>query len=552
VTFAQNLTIRLAAESRTQAAFASLDASLAGIRTAVIGAASAFVGGFALRDVLETTRTWGNEVDRLQDELGLTAPAAAQLNAIARSVGLSTDELSTTFGMLAKGIADSSTEIVAGTSKFDAWRVTLSDGAGGVVGLDEALVRIRARFHEVGQNAHGSAMLIEIFGRSGKQLSDLLAMTEAEMRDVIADAQSFGLILDNRAAQRLQQFNRDLLRLELQLTGLKLAIGQFLLPLLSALLEKIRKAAGFFKALGEAISRVVGPLKDLIEKLGGVQALANALLTVGLALAGLAVVGGLAAFVGFVTRLVAMVLPLAAVTGGLLLVAGGLLTIKNALDSIEDPAKKMQEIIGGLAVVFAGLALALLPFNAVAALVLAALSLVVMAAREVGETILLIKNNWEPFVHALNSGQLSDIPIFGFFFERIRGAAQALAGFGTGWSQFVAGLFGAFNDIPVLSRVISWLRAKWHWIQVLIALGRATAQVIMNGLREVFGGFIPFAQGVGEAEGEAVVPLSRDSTQVRGAAKTQIGRRVEVNVAGPVITEAELIKVLDNAMAMAA
>src|SRR5205823_822378 len=100
--------------------------------------------------------------------------------------------------LLTKRIADSVPEIAKGTSVFDQYGISLKDAEGDVVGLDEALRRIRTRYQEIGQNAQGSAMLLDIFGKSGKQLSDFLALTDDQMRVMVKDAEGFGLILDGR------------------------------------------------------------------------------------------------------------------------------------------------------------------------------------------------------------------------------------------------------------------------------------------------------------------------------------------------------------------
>jgi hypothetical protein len=157
------------------------------------------------------------------------------------------------------------------------------------------------------------------------------------------------------------------------------------------MLEKVRQAAGFIKSLGEAIGRMLGLFKEWIDKLGGVKAIGDALVFIAVGLAGLAAIGALVTLISWLGRLILVAAPLAAVAGGLILVAGGLLTIKNALDHIKDPAEKIQTIIGGLGAVFAGLALAPLPFNAATAVVFAAFSLITFAAREVGETILFLR-----------------------------------------------------------------------------------------------------------------------------------------------------------------
>lgn len=69
-------------------------------------------------------------------------------------------------------------------------------------------------------------------------------------------------------------------------------------------------------------------------------------------------------------------------------------------------------------------------------LVIATGVLVVEAFLQVKETIELVTDNWDLFVRALMSGQLNDIPIFGFFFRK----AQEVIG-------MVQGLIGAWQTL---------------------------------------------------------------------------------------------------------
>src|SRR5712691_3276066 len=98
------LLIKIAAQNATQQAFGQLDASLGKLKAQVIAVGAAIAGSLVLRDIVDSTRQWGREVDQLRDQLGGTAEQMSALNFVGQSVGLTTDELSQTFGILNKRI----------------------------------------------------------------------------------------------------------------------------------------------------------------------------------------------------------------------------------------------------------------------------------------------------------------------------------------------------------------------------------------------------------------------------------------------------------------
>jgi uncharacterized membrane protein YgcG len=531
-----NLKILITAQNQTNQAFSQMNSSLNGLKVAAIAVGAALASALSFRDIIDSTRKWGQEVDRLQDELGGTSEEMSKLNFIAQSVGLTTDEVSQTFGLLNKRIVDSADEIAKGTSVFDKFNIKLMDANGNIAIGGDALVLVKKRFQELGQGAQGTALLLDIFGRSGKSLSDFLALTDPQMKAMISDVEQFGGVLSQAQSDALEAFDRSLARLNLQFTLLKLQIGQFILPLLSALIAGVSKALGFIKQLGETIGRMLGPFKQWIDHLGGVKAIADALLAVGVALLALAALGGLIALVGWLGRLVLAALPLASIAAGIGLVALAIYNISTALQSTEDPAATISTIMGNLGVLFAGLSLILLPFAPVAALVAATLSLVASALMLVWGNIIMVKENWDKMGEALRRGDVQKI------LEEIPGpvglAAQA-------WGR--------------LAQAIQFALDVWNaWVnrgpdalpatpgssgESGLGPGGGAGQGIGGGGGGSFasGGVVPGAMG-------QAVPIIAHAGEVvlNRQQQSGLGTTVIVNVAGSVISERELADTLSD------
>lgn len=59
--------------------------------------------------------------------------------------------------------------------------------------------------------------------------------------------------------------------------------------------------------------------------------------------------------------------------------------------------------------------------------------LVVAALLQIKETVDLVRDNWDKFVFALKSGKLNDIPVFGFFFEKVSVLLAAIETIRNAW-----------------------------------------------------------------------------------------------------------------------
>lgn len=125
------------------------------------------------------------------------------------------------------------------------------------------------------------------------------------------------------------------------------------------------------------------------------------------------------------------------ILGAILVAAGPVLTIVGFLSSA------VGVFIGALG--FLG---------AAGVAVIAALALVVVAFLQVKETVDLVRANWDLFVHALTTGRLNDIPVFGFFFEKIQtliGVIGTLVGMWNGFTSAISNFQMPSISLPSFS-----------------------------------------------------------------------------------------------------
>ena len=94
-----------------------------------------------------------------------------------------------------------------------------------------------------------TAMEMEIFGRSGAKLNDLLNLTEDQFQAVYESAEKTGLVLDHKTTQAFEDAEFEINASKQALKGLALSIGAQMLPQFQALAEGTRDVARWFAEL---------------------------------------------------------------------------------------------------------------------------------------------------------------------------------------------------------------------------------------------------------------------------------------------------------------
>lgn len=270
------LRVIISAQNNSQQAFAQLTQSLNGLRTLALGVGTALAGGLASMNTISIMRRVGDEVDSLRDSLGLTAVEASHLNFAARAVGTSAEEVSAAFGALNRKIIDQIPLIATGESDFQKWGVAVQNARGEILQLPQVLENVSKRMRELPAGFERSGLAMDLMGRSGRQLLDLMTLSDTEMQKLARQAEEMGLVFSEAGVDSLEGFNREMNLLALQFDGLVMQIGSFMLPVLRGLLswlrqnqgaikgffEEVRKAWGFVKQFAAAIQAFVGHAKE--------------------------------------------------------------------------------------------------------------------------------------------------------------------------------------------------------------------------------------------------------------------------------------------------
>lgn len=220
--------------------------------TAVTGAALATFAAMAIKSAME----WGKAVDDLSDKTGMAGEKASELLAIAKRAGISTQEANMMFSRFSRAVynaADAmgkaSAEGKTSDDVLSRLGVTAVNSNGTMRETIEIFQDIKDKLNGMADGWQKSAIEMELFGRSGTNMHDMLHMTREEMQATIEKAKAMGLIISSETAQAWEQFERNLNSTKGVLTSVGITIGNELLPELQRLLNDVQGLIKAFVAL---------------------------------------------------------------------------------------------------------------------------------------------------------------------------------------------------------------------------------------------------------------------------------------------------------------
>ena len=212
-------------------------AELAKLKTEMLtigaGAGITGLGSKLAKEALD----WNLSVKKMQSLTGATAEQASTFISVANYMGVATDVSTTAFAKFAKAVSNAqdkmqtaSAEGKLATDMFSRLGISI-DQIQGKNAL-EVFQIIQERLRGMKDGAEKTRVEMELFGKTGYQLHGMLNMSAEAMKQVEDRARAMGLIIDDEAAKKSAQFNRQLKDMEQTGKRLAIMIGQELLPVI--------------------------------------------------------------------------------------------------------------------------------------------------------------------------------------------------------------------------------------------------------------------------------------------------------------------------------
>ena len=198
-----------------------------------VTAASATLFGFA-----KFTADAGEEASKAAQKLGISVGALQRLQTAAYLGDVSIESLQTSLGILSKQLVsakDGSAEAAKSLRKVGIDTRLLGDQ---LPSTTQVLGQIADRFASMPDGVEKSALAMDLFGRSGRDLIPFLNKGSAEIAKSAQMADKYGVVLSDLEVELSNQFNDTIKESTLALTGLRNILGIGLIKVIKPLAEQ--------------------------------------------------------------------------------------------------------------------------------------------------------------------------------------------------------------------------------------------------------------------------------------------------------------------------
>lgn len=229
---------------------------------------------------------WNLSVKKMQSLTGATAEQASTFLSVANYMGVATDVSTVAFAKFAKAVSNAqdkmqvaSAEGKLATDMFSRLGVSIDQIEG--KNTLEVFKIIQDRLRNMKDGAEKTRVEMELFGKTGYQLHGMLNMSADAMKQVEDRARAMGLVIDDEAAKKSAQFNRQLKDMEQTGKRLAIMIGQELLPVVmeyaQGAIDLTKSYSNLATEQKEAISGLIKFGLEASIAITGIQSVTSAL-----------------------------------------------------------------------------------------------------------------------------------------------------------------------------------------------------------------------------------------------------------------------------------
>ena len=258
----------------------SLGGALKGAMGAFAGLGAAILSFQGLKTLftesVDATQKFAGEVYKLGLMTGMTAEESSTFLSVAKRLGIEFDNLATFITAVSRkmgGVKDLEFLVMDETGKltdvFNKFGIEIKNSDGTIKSFSDIFSQIRDKIKDTKNPTEQLAIATQFFRGEASKLLPLLILSDEKIKELSEDAKKYGLVLSGENMAAVREYTLKHKELDEVFTGLKLKIGQELLPTITDLTNALLDLAVKVPPAMTAVSAEFQRLDMLIDKAGG-------------------------------------------------------------------------------------------------------------------------------------------------------------------------------------------------------------------------------------------------------------------------------------------
>lgn len=222
------------------------------------------------KSYIDDTVTLGKETNKMMRELGVTAEQGSALVSVFNRFGLGADGASKSLGIFAKNMVAAKDGNQTAIDHFKTLGLTVKDNAGHLKNTSDLFMEVADKFKGMQSGADKTALAMQLFGKSGKDMLPLLNQGSAGITELEEHAKKLGLVLSQDNVDAIKANMKAQKDYKEAMEGVKIQIGNALMPMMtkfsqhmSAIVES-DKFQGFIKKIPPIIGEISAKIKEFV------------------------------------------------------------------------------------------------------------------------------------------------------------------------------------------------------------------------------------------------------------------------------------------------
>jgi len=223
---------------QSEAAIARFDNGISSVKTSltIIGAAGAAAAA-TLFGIAQSVANMGDKARKTAQSIGLTTESLQELAFAGKIGGVGQEEMTASMGKLARTASEASRGVETYKRSYNELGISVKDSSGNLKSTDQIFMEVSDQFQKMENGTKKTALAMDLFGRSGMKLIPMLNGGSKAIANLRAEALASGAVISDADAMAGEEFNDTIARLKMQFDGIKVAIGNDLIPTMTDLMK---------------------------------------------------------------------------------------------------------------------------------------------------------------------------------------------------------------------------------------------------------------------------------------------------------------------------